>query len=123
MFEQNCTLYNFEESMGCTFAEFYNSPPSIRKNIRTKFNEMCENKDDGLVMIKSIVQYNKEPNVNDERRMRKVCVTEQHTKTLNIEDEFMLPYSPNHCYFINKPKNDISAFNIKFDNLYLVFSY
>ena len=110
-------LYNFEESMGSTFAEFYNLPLSIQKNIRTKFNEMCENNDGGLVMIKSIVQYNKEPNVNDERRMRKVCATEQHIKTSNIEDEVMLPYSPNHCYFINKPKNDISEFNIKFGNL------
>ena len=99
--------------MGCTLADYYNSHPNIRKNIRKKFNDMCENNDDSLVLNK---QYDKELSVN-EGRVRKVRVTEQHTKTLNIEDPVILPYVPNHYFFTNKEKTDISDFNIKFGNL------
>ena len=74
---------------------------------------MCENNDASLVLNK---QYDKELSVN-EGRVRKVRVTEQHTKTLNIEDPVILPYVPNHYFFSNKEKTDISDFNIKFGNL------
>ena len=96
--------------MGCTLADYYNSHPNIRKNTRKKFNDMCENDDDSLVLNK---QYDKELSVN-EGRVRKVRVTEAHTKTLNSEDSVILPYVPNHYFFTNKEKTDISDFNIKF---------
>ena len=78
--------------MGCTLADYYNSHPNIRKNIRKKFNDMCENDDDSLVLNK---QYDKELSIN-EGRVRKVRITEQHTKTLNTKDPVILPYVNDH---------------------------
>ena len=100
--------------MGCTLADYYNSPPSIRNNIKQKFNEMCENNDGSLVLNKQ--RYDSDLNL--EGRVRKVCVTEKRVKTLNIEDDpVTLPYPPNHYFFKNKDNTDISDFNIKFSNL------
>ena len=44
--------------MGCTLADFYNSPLNVQKNLRKKFNNMCENdNDNGLYHINQV--YNK----------------------------------------------------------------